>query len=89
MPPCDIANRRLSCAMHHSDFLVKTVLIGDTGVGKTSLLKRFTSMQFPENHVTTTAVEFAICTLNLKGKNITLQFWDTAGQERFRSITTS
>ncbi|XP_076437727.1 uncharacterized protein LOC143276941 [Babylonia areolata] len=71
-------------------FLFKYVLVGDCGVGKTSLLKRFSNDIFVETHVYTIGVDFDIKTVELpNGDAVKLQMWDTAGQERFRTITTS
>ena len=69
------------------DHLFKIVIIGDSGVGKSSLMIRFADKIFSDNHVTTIGVDFKICTIEVDGKKIKLQVWDTAGQERFRSIT--
>lgn len=69
------------------DFLFKIVLIGDSGVGKTNLLSRFTKNEFNLESKPTIGVEFATKTINIDGKNIKAQIWDTAGQERYRAIT--
>ena len=71
------------------DYLVKFLLIGDSGVGKSSILKRFSEDQFIENYISTIGVDFAIRTVDLDGKVAKLQLWDTAGQERFANITRS
>ncbi|KAL9448588.1 hypothetical protein AB3S75_015966 [Citrus x aurantiifolia] len=77
------------------DYLFKVVLIGDSGVGKSNLLSRFTRNEFCLESKSTIGVEFAtrtlqkIRTVELDGKTIKLQIWDTAGQERFRTITSS
>jgi small GTP-binding protein len=72
-----------------ADFLVKIVLIGDSGVGKTNLLSRFTRDQFNPESKSTIGVEFATKTLEIEGKNVKAQIWDTAGQERYRAITSA
>ncbi|KAG0418284.1 Ras-related protein Rab-35 [Dictyocoela roeselum] len=69
------------------DYLFKIVLIGDSGVGKTSLLSRYTENTFLSNYISTIGVDFKIKTIELDQKTIKLQIWDTAGQERFRTIT--
>lgn len=71
------------------DYLFKFLLIGDSGVGKSSLLLRFADDTYTEAYVTTIGVDFKIRTINVDNKKIKLQIWDTAGQERFRTITTS
>jgi Ras-related protein Rab-1A len=65
------------------------LLIGDSGVGKSSLLLKFTDRVFTDHYISTIGVDFKIQTLQLDDKIIKLQLWDTAGQERFRTITTS
>lgn len=70
------------------DFLLKTLLIGDAGVGKTSLLERFTHGVFPPSYATI-GVDFGIRTLATTAGRVKMQVWDTAGAERFRSITRS
>lgn len=71
------------------DYLIKIVLIGDTGVGKTNLLSRFSRNQFNPDSKSTIGVEFATKTLEIDGKTIKAQIWDTAGQERYRAITSA
>ncbi|KAH0795112.1 ras-related protein RABA2a [Histomonas meleagridis] len=71
------------------DFLLKIVLIGDSGVGKTNLLSQFARNQFCEDSKTTIGVEFATKNIELNGKIIKAQIWDTAGQERYRAITSA
>ena len=74
-------------ANHKYDYLFKLLIIGESGVGKTCLLLRFTDDSFTANHLTTIGIDFKIKIINLEGKLIKLQIWDTAGQERFRTIT--
>jgi len=71
------------------DFLIKLLLIGDSGVGKSCLLLRFSDDSFTTSFITTIGIDFKIKTITLDGKRIKLQIWDTAGQERFRTITTA
>ncbi|KAI9503362.1 GTP-binding protein [Coemansia spiralis] len=71
------------------DYLMKLLLIGDSGVGKSCLLLRFSDDQFTPSFITTIGIDFKIRTIELAGKRIKLQIWDTAGQERFRTITTA
>lgn len=69
------------------DYLYKIVLVGDSGVGKSNLLTRFTKNEFNFKSATTIGVEFSTRTVEVKNKKIKAQVWDTAGQERFRAIT--
>lgn len=71
------------------DYLVKIVLIGDSGVGKTSILGRFARNQFNPDSKATIGVEFATKTLTINDKQCKAQIWDTAGQERYRAITSA
>lgn len=71
------------------DYLFKLLLIGDSGVGKTSILFRFSDDSFTSTFISTIGIDFKIRTIELDGKKIKLQIWDTAGQERFRTITTA
>jgi Ras-related protein Rab-8A len=71
------------------DYLIKLLLIGDSGVGKSCLLLRFSEDQFTPSFITTIGIDFKIRTIDMDGKKIKLQIWDTAGQERFRTITTA
>ena len=69
--------------------LKNSLIIGDSGVGKSSLLVRFADNQFSGNYITTIGVDFKIRTIELNGERVKLQIWDTAGQERFRTITST
>ncbi|TFY66480.1 hypothetical protein EVG20_g4615 [Dentipellis fragilis] len=69
------------------DYLFKVVLIGDSGVGKSNLLSRFTRNEFNLETKSTIGVEFATRTISVDGKTLKAQIWDTAGQERYRAIT--
>ena len=71
------------------DYLFKYLIIGNSGVGKSCLLIRFTDDKFEEGYVTTIGVDFKIKTLEIEGKSVKLQIWDTAGQERFRNIVST
>ena len=65
------------------------VLIGDSGVGKSNLLSRFTRNEFSLESKSTIGVEFATRSLDVDGKTVKAQIWDTAGQERYRAITSA
>lgn len=71
------------------DYLFKAVLIGDSGVGKSNLLSRFTRNEFSLESKSTIGVEFATRSIQVDGKTIKAQIWDTAGQERYRAITSA
>ena len=71
------------------DYLFKIVLIGDSGVGKSNMLSRFTKNEFNIESKATIGVEFATKCITFNNKVIKAQIWDTAGQERFRAITSS
>eukprot|EP00920_Eleutheroschizon_duboscqi_P019109 GHVT01045269.1.p1 GENE.GHVT01045269.1~~GHVT01045269.1.p1 ORF type:complete len:242 (-),score=64.97 GHVT01045269.1:1810-2535(-) len=72
------------------DYLYKVVLIGDSGVGKSNLLSRFTRNEFSLESKSTIGVEFATKSVTLlNSKVVKSQIWDTAGQERYRAITSA
>ncbi len=71
------------------DYLFKIIVIGDSCVGKSSILLRFTDNDFTESFISTIGIDFKIKTINIDNKIIKLQIWDTAGQERFKTITSS
>ncbi|XP_028164737.1 ras-related protein Rab-9B isoform X1 [Ostrinia furnacalis] len=68
--------------------LLKIVILGDGGVGKSCLMSRFISNHFDDHSFHTIGVEFMNKTIEVNGKEYTLQVWDTAGQERFKSLRT-
>ncbi len=71
------------------DCVIKLLLIGDSGVGKTSILLRFADDSFTLDHIPTLGIDFKIKTVEIEGKVCKMQIWDTAGQERFRTIASS
>jgi Ras-related protein Rab-1A len=71
------------------DYLFKIVIVGNQGVGKSSLFLRFCDNNFIENYLTTIGVDFRFRMLEVDDKICRLQIWDTAGQERFRTITSA
>ena len=66
---------------------IKILIVGDSNVGKTSLLLQYTDAMFPLKHIATIGVEYKIKKMTYRDFYIKLQIWDTAGQERFHSIT--
>lgn len=71
------------------DYIFKVILVGETGVGKSSILLRACEDVFQSSYLATIGVDFKIKTIEIDGKTIKIQIWDTAGQERFRTITHS
>ncbi len=69
------------------EFKLKIVVVGDSGVGKTNLIKRFISNEFSENFKATIGVEFMSKTYRINKHLFKVEIWDTAGQERYKSIT--
>ena len=76
--------------MHHKDKKdlnsIKITLIGDSGVGKTCIIGRFTSDQFDENSLSTEGVSYSKIEYYYENKILNLDLWDTAGQEKYRSL---
>ena len=73
--------------MHSPQFIFKIVLLGDSGVGKSNLVFRFTKNEFNKDSKSTIGVEFATQTVQIEdNKLVKAQIWDTAGQERFRAM---
>ena len=68
---------------------LKILIIGESGVGKSSLLLRFTDDQFDPEMAATIGVDFKVKVMNQQGNRVKLAIWDTAGQERFRTLTPS
>lgn len=71
------------------DYLIKLLLIGDSGVGKSCLLLRYSDDSFTSSFITTIGIDFKIKSILIDESKVKLQIWDTAGQERFRTITTA
>ena len=70
-----------------ADIYLKILLIGDTSVGKTSILCKYIDDEFSDTYLSTIGIEFKIKPLIINGKKVLLRIWDTSGQERYRSIT--
>ncbi|KAI7851382.1 ras family-domain-containing protein [Circinella umbellata] len=71
------------------NYIIKYIIVGDSGVGKSCLLLQFTDRRFYSGRELTIGVEFGTKFITVDDKQVKLQIWDTAGQESFRSITQS
>ena len=71
------------------DYMFKVLLLGDAGVGKTSLMWRFSDDVFNHTYISTIGIDFKLRTIDVEGNKVRLQVWDTAGQERFHAISVS
>ncbi|KAM9708627.1 ras-related protein Rab-15-like [Menidia menidia] len=69
------------------DILFRLLVLGDSGVGKTCMLLRFTEGEFDPSHISTIGVDFKMKTVEIDGIKVRVQVWDTAGQERYQTIT--
>ena len=69
------------------DFKLKIVVVGDSGVGKTNLIRRFIQDDFQSNSKATVGVEFFSKSFKINDNVFKIEIWDTAGQERYKSIT--
>eukprot|EP00727_Mastigamoeba_balamuthi_P005214 m51a1_g14691 putative gtpase ypt3 (212) ;mRNA; r:103320-104558 len=76
-------------AEQHYDHLYKLVLVGNSGVGKSSLLRRFVDDKWDMNTISTTGVDFHAKNVKIGDEVIKAQIWDTGGQDRFKSITST
>ena len=66
---------------------LKILLVGDSEVGKTTLILKYVDGKFSDSHITKIGVEYKYKKINVNDRKINLQIWDTSGQERYRSIT--
>ncbi|CAN1235293.1 Ras-related protein Rab7 [Linum perenne] len=66
--------------------LLKVIVLGDSGVGKTSLMNQYVHNKFSQQYKATIGADFVTKELQIDDKLVTLQIWDTAGQERFQSL---
>ena len=69
------------------DHLVKILMIGESGVGKTCIIQRFNKNEFSLTHLSTIAIDFKMKVVSVGDEKIKMQIWDTAGQERFNTLT--
>jgi small GTP-binding protein len=72
---------------HYFDMIIKIVIIGDSAVGKSKIVSRYTRNIFQENTKSTIGVEYGNKILVIDGVKIKVQIWDTAGQEKYKSLT--
>jgi len=84
-----MSNRDKGARASKYDYLIKLLLIGDSGVGKSCLLLRYSDDSFTSSFITTIGIDFKIKSILCDDAKVKLQIWDTAGQERFRTITTA
>jgi len=73
-------------AQHHKKILIKVIILGDSGVGKTSLMNQYVNAKFSSQYKATIGADFLQKEIEVDGKVVTMQIWDTAGQERFQSL---
>ena len=71
------------------EYLMKIIIVGDSGVGKTNLLERYIKDEFHDSNRNTVGVDFLAKKLVLNRQSLKIQFWDTAGQEKYKSISTA
>lgn len=71
------------------DLQIKLLMVGESAVGKTCLLRRYADDRFEQGFITTIGIDYKIKKIELQGRQVRLQMWDTAGQEKFRTITIS
>merc|ERR1719384_1662716 len=82
IPP--IINHICLCFYQYDHYLLRVILIGDSGVGKSCLLLRFADDTYTDSFICTIGVDFKIKTFDMNDKIVKLQIWDTAGPERFK-----
>jgi len=70
-----------------ADVNLKILLLGDSSVGKTSILLRYVDSKFQDAQMSTFGIEYKMKTIEINNRNVILRIWDTSGQERYRSIT--
>jgi small GTP-binding protein len=69
------------------DYLQKIIIIGDSGVGKSNLLLRYSEGKFVDNYMMTIGINYVYKIIAIDGVKIKLQIWDTAGQDKYKTIT--
>ena len=68
------------------EFIIKILIIGDSTVGKTNFVYKFSEDKFRENYFASTGIELKTTSIQIDGKSIKIQLWDTAGQEKYRAM---
>ena len=76
-----------STTLEEGDYKLKILVLGESMVGKTSLINRYTQDKFAARYLCTVGIDFQKKNIIVNEKKITLQIWDTAGQERYRNVT--
>ena len=71
------------------DYLMKIIIIGDSGVGKTNILLRYSEDRFVDNYLLTIGINYLFKVEDVDGVRIKIQIWDTAGQDKYKTITRS
>jgi len=71
---------------HRKKVLLKIIILGDSGVGKTSLMNQYVNNRFSNQYKATIGADFLTKEILIDDKLVTMQIWDTAGQERFQSL---
>ena len=66
--------------------MLKVIVLGDSGVGKTSLIHRFCNNEFRQTHKATVGADFFARDIQIRSRSVRLAIWDTAGQERFQAL---
>ena len=69
------------------DYLQKIIIIGDSGVGKSNILLRYTEGKFVDNYMMTIGINYVYKVVDVDGVRVKLQIWDTAGQDKYKTIT--
>ena len=84
-----VENDNISIDEENYDEKIKIMLLGDSSVGKTSIIKRYCKNQYSNSFISTIGVDFETKYINIDGKIINIQIWDTAGQERYKILAQS
>ena len=82
-------NGRPKKSQKDHDYFIKVVLLGNSAVGKSCLMVRYSESTFKENYVNTIGVDFRFKNVVIDGLRVKIQIWDTAGQEKFRTLTST